>query len=95
MEKEKILEWMDKLIEGFDILRNNKFFEPEKGWKTPLICGETHEKRISIYSGVELICQVCGFEMETEFHDVDGEMWKWISFKYNGYEFYENFRFEE
>ena len=89
MEKEKILEWLDKLIEGFDILHNNKFFDPEIGYESPFICGETLKKNIQIYCGLETICDICGFEMEAETFVSGEEGWKRISFQYNGYEFYE------
>ena len=79
MEKEKILEWMDKLIEGFDILHNNKFFDLEKGYESPFICGEIVEKSVQLYRGLKTICDICGFEMEVETFVSREEGWKRIS----------------
>lgn len=89
MEKEKILEWLDKLIEGFDILYNNKFFDPERGYESPFVCGETIEKSIQLYCGLETIRDICGFKMGVEAFVSGEEGWKRTSFQYNGYEFYE------
>ena len=89
MEKEKILEWLDKLIEGFDILHNNKFFDPERGYESPFVCVETTGKSIQLYCGLETIRDICGFEMEVETLVSDNEGWKRMSFQHNGYEFYE------
>ena len=60
MEKEKILAWLDKLIEAKKLIAENTDFYGEK---YHLICNEADASKVQLFRSVPQVCDICGFEM--------------------------------
>lgn len=83
MEKEKILAWLDKLVELSEEIRASKFYDPEAEYGGLVAC-TNYTKEIQLHRSVGAICAICGFKMK-----VFAANPKVIGFTYKGYRFCE------
>lgn len=88
MEKQKILEWLDRLTAIKEAEIKARFFDPKKKYGSLMTCAGA-DKEIQLFESVRKICNVCGFAMEREIRQGAKAPVLLISFRYRGYKFYE------
>lgn len=86
MEKEKILAWLDRLIELNEELHAIKYLDLE-GEKDCLMVCTMYKSAIQLFESIGKICSICGFEMECI--DRGREELLEIGIHYKGYYFFE------
>ncbi len=86
MEKEKILAWLDRLIELNEELHAIKYLDLE-GEKGYLMVCTMYQKEIQLFRSIKEICSICGFEMECIDHREESLQENRIQYK--GYYFLE------
>ena len=88
MEKEKILAWLDRLVELDKELHEVESFDPEKEnpYQHPTVC-VWDKGQIHLYSAVREICRICGFEMKSR--KENGGLYTEIRFYYKECYFFE------
>lgn len=86
MEKQKILNWLDRLIAIRVLALANESFHVGESDLCLRTC-ENNNNEIHLYECVQKICDVCGFELNTKARA--GSMYQAIGFQYAGYYFFE------
>ena len=86
MEKEKILAWLDRLIELNEELYAIKYLDLDEGKDCLMVC-TMYRKAIQLFKSIREICSICGFEVECI--DRGREELLEIGIHYKGYYFFE------